>query len=102
VSAISSIAWATGMPFALSAVPISERDCAGLGVGAAGDQHERHLLPLRGGIFFCMRSSEESTFGPDPALAQPRCNLVQVADLVVGDRDTDRLDRRQPGRNAPA
>ena len=49
-------------------------------------------------IFFCMRSSEVSTSTRMPCVAQLRGDLVQVVDVLVGDRDADHLHGRQPRR----
>src|SRR5262249_56173990 len=61
-------------------------------------QHVRHLLPLRVADLLLHPVGAVVDLHPDPVLAQPGGDLLQVGDVRVGDRDPDRLDRRQPRR----
>ena len=49
-------------------------------------------------ILFCIRLSDPSTSTRRPRAAQDGRELLGRLDVAVGDRDDDRLDRRQPER----
>src|SRR6266545_2381358 len=88
-------------PVALRTVPVAERHGAARDVGVTRDRHERDLLLLRRADLLLHPLVGLVDLGPDPGRPQPRHEIVQVGRVVVADRDADRLDRREPGRERP-
>src|SRR5262249_51980376 len=84
----------------LLTAPVAERDRARGDVVVPGQQHVRHLLPLRVPDLLLHPVVTGVDLGPDASLAQPARDLLQVRHVRVGDRDPGHLDRRQPRRES--
>src|SRR5258708_36494664 len=87
---------------ALVTIAVAERDGTGRDVVVAGQEHVRHLVLLSGPDLLLHPVRARVYVHPDPALAQPRGNVLQVLHVGIGDRYTDHLHRSPPGRERAA